>query len=357
MTKKHWLHILFWIFFCLLIELLFTIRITGQVISVDYDSTTRTNFLLRPYRLQLMGLPTKIAFFYINLLLILPLYARRKKIGFYILKLLAIAIVFYSIDYLVITKIYLNNLPTTIYIAESYDFYLFKMLPLLYFLILGISTSYFFVTQWITNEKQKRESISLQLTNELALLKYQINPHFLFNTLNNLFSIAQKHEIRELESGIATLAGLMRFMIYESNTEKISLHKEVQYIKDYIGLYKLKLDASDFTELSFIVEGKTENRSIAPFLLIPLVENAIKHGLNFKYRSIVKINLLINDNELTFTIVNTTHDQTKFGNDEHSGIGLKNVSRRLSLIYPDQHQLDTRAENGYFFTNLKITLS
>jgi two-component system, LytTR family, sensor kinase len=355
MPGKIAFHILFWILFFFVIEVLFTIRISGEVLGAQ--PVTTVHFNLQPYRLQLIGLPMKITFFYLNALYLLPVYTRRKSLLLYSGLLLATAGICYITDYFIVTELYLKSGILSMMVKGSYTYYLEKVLPLFYLIILGLSSAWFFIYEWFKNEKQKREMLQMQYNTELALLKYQINPHFLFNTLNNLFSIAQGHNIKELEYGIAKLSGMMRFMIYESNTGFIPLEREVQYIRDYIDIYRLRIGETERTEMSIHVRGTLQGYQIAPFLLIPLVENAIKHGYNFKCRSSVKVDLGVTGNgDLNLEIVNTDHSATGKAPGDSSGIGLQNVKKRLELIYKKAHELYTGTQNGYFITKLTIKL-
>jgi two-component system, LytTR family, sensor kinase len=353
MIKKEALyHLLFWISFFLFIETIFTIRITGEVVGLK--QSVITNFTLRPFRLQLIGFPLKVLFFYLNLYFFLPKYVTNKSKWLYLLKLISLVTVFYLLDYVAIKYIYLNNLPTKLYILESYNFYLEKILPLLYLIVFGISTAYFFISAWLKNEKQKMEMLTLQFNTELALLKNQISPHFLFNSLNNLFSLAQKHNIAELENGISTLAGMMRYITYESNSRDISLKNEIAHIENYISVFKLSTGDSDNLKLDFNIKGDFENVRIAPFLLIPLIENALKFGIHFNHPSKVKISLVYENKDLTFYILNTDYSHLKKRLDNSSGVGLKNVVKRLQLIYPDSHSLKTEKQNNNYVTQLLI---
>lgn len=355
MPVKFRYHLLFWILFFIVIEVLFTIRISGEVLGTR--AVTTVQFKLHPYRLQLIGLPMKIVFFYHNALYLLPLYTRRKSLLLYAGLVLGAAGICYLVDYYIVTGLYLTSGVRPMVISESYTFYLQKMLPLFYLIILGLSSAFFFIKEWFKNERQKRELLQLQHHTELALLKYQVNPHFLFNTLNNLFSIAQARQVTELEHGIAKLSGMMRYLIYESNTEFIPLEREVQYIRDYMDIYRLRISENENTELSIRVWGSLQEYKIAPFLLIPLVENSIKHGYHFKSRSSVKVELGVTEKgDLNLEIVNTDHSKVSRLPGDTSGIGLNNVRKRLELIYRKGHELYTGARDGYFITKLSIKL-
>jgi len=192
------------------------------------------------------------------------------------------------------------------------------------------------------------------LQTELDLLKSQINPHFLFNTLNNLFSMARNQKDQSTANGIAKLSHLMRYMIYESNVEAISLNKEIDQINNFIELQKLRFSEDDDINIVFDIEGNIDSKRIPPMLLVPFIENAFKHGISIKNPSSIEINLTVENQKLQFTIKNTVHKLTQMNNNEDSKIGLKNVKRRLELLYPDSHELKIHNDNKNFEIILRL---
>ena len=167
--------------------------------------------------------------------------------------------------------------------------------------------------------------------------------------------MAQKKGNDDLADGISKLSGMMRYMIYESNEEKVPLKKEIEYLQDCILLNKLRY-ADKEAIVKFDYPSETEDTIVAPMLFIPFVENAFKHGVTIGQSSHIDISLLVNKNELTFTCSNTDHSHVQKMNGDSSGVGLENVKRRLALLYPDKHQLQiTKADNQYQ-VELKINL-
>jgi LytS/YehU family sensor histidine kinase len=177
-----------------------------------------------------------------------------------------------------------------------------------------------------------------QVQTELRLLKAQINPHFLFNTLNNLFGMARKQDPQTAD-GIAGLSHLMRYMIYESNVELISLEKEIQQIDRLIELQKLRFTKDDDIQINFRIDGEVENVQIPPMLLIPFVENAFKHGISIAAPSFVRIYLNVENHKVEFSVSNSKHSRPENKKDAGLGIGLQNVNRRLELLYPGDFEL------------------
>lgn len=226
----------------------------------------------------------------------------------------------------------------------------------IFLFMFGLSVAYYFVRAWIKNEFIKKQLEAHQLSTELKFLKSQVNPHFLFNTLNNLFSMAQSKGNNELADGISRLSGMMRYMIYESNTGNVSLSKEIAYLEDAILLNKLRY-ADDEVNVTFNYPQQTDDLTIAPMLFIPFVENAFKHGVLIGQQSPIDILISIKNKRVIFTCKNKNYSFIKRMTDDHSGIGLENVKRRLMLVYGNNHTLDIKNEEDKFTVILEIDLS
>ncbi|HET6256206.1 MAG TPA: sensor histidine kinase [Puia sp.] len=228
---------------------------------------------------------------------------------------------------------------------------------LLAFLVIeGLALAYFFLKEWAKSELIQTQLQANQLSTEVKFLKSQINPHFLFNTLNNLFSMAQGKENDELADGISKLSGMMRYMLYDSNEESVPLCKEITYLEECITLNKLRY-ADGEVQVTFEHPGQIADIRIAPMLFIPFVENAFKHGVAIGQRAEIQIALVVSGRQLIFTCVNTDYSKIRKMEMEISGIGLENVIRRLELVYPGRHRLHFKKEDGKFMVNLEIDLS
>jgi two-component system LytT family sensor kinase len=229
------------------------------------------------------------------------------------------------------------------------------MMLLVFLAILGLSVAYFFLKEWAKSELIQNQLHANQLSTEIKFLKSQINPYFLFNTLNNLFSMAQGKGNDELADGISKLSGMMRYMIYESNEDSVPLKKEIEYLQNCIVLNKLRY-ADDEVKVAFDFPDKTEGVFVAPMLFIPFVENAFKHGVSIGQSSQIDIAILLNGKQLLFSCENTSYSFIKKMAEEKSGIGLQNVKRRLELVYPGKHRLVIDDADGKFNVNLEIDL-
>lgn len=208
-----------------------------------------------------------------------------------------------------------------------------------------------FMIDWFNAQKQKESLISRSRASELALLRSQINPHFLFNTLNNLYSLVYKKS-DEAPNVVMKLSEIMRYMLYDANAEKVMLQKEVDYLRSFIELNELRLKEGKVTR--FDVRGDCTHQLIPPMLLIPFVENAFKHGSKKAANPAILIRLECDGKGLEFEVINFFDAARAVNKDAAAGIGLDNVRKRLQLLYPGRHSLLVREEAGVFHVNLKI---
>ncbi|MDQ3392796.1 MAG: histidine kinase, partial [Bacteroidota bacterium] len=212
-----------------------------------------------------------------------------------------------------------------------------------------------FSLDWFELEAKKKEIENEKLSAELNFLKAQINPHFLFNTLNNLYYLAYTKSENTTEV-IAKLSQMMRYMIYDCNHPKVQLSKEIEYMENYISLERLRLNNE--IPIDFKVEGNTENLLIAPLIFITFLENAFKHGVsNNQAGAWVKIKINVNGRECLYVVENSKIAIETSGKEENSGIGLANVNRRLELTYPDRYELEVKNESDKYVVQLKLQLA
>jgi LytS/YehU family sensor histidine kinase len=205
---------------------------------------------------------------------------------------------------------------------------------------------------WFDTQKLKTELLLEKQSGELALLRSQINPHFLFNTLNNIYSLVYKKS-EDAPEAVMKMSAIMRYMLYDATTDKVLLENEIEYLISFIELEKLRLRDKELVELN--ITGKVEGRTIAPMLLIPFVENAFKHGSKNVANPGIRINLTIGPQEMLFEVSNHLRKNLSATKDMMGGIGLNNIRRRLNLLYPGKHQLKISSDENLF--NVKLTLS
>jgi hypothetical protein len=216
-----------------------------------------------------------------------------------------------------------------------------------------VAFAYRLLLLWFQQEKIRKELENQKLRAELSFLKMQVNPHFLFNALNNIYSLAVMEKSNKTGNSILKLSELMRYVLYEKEDaeNKVSLNKEIRHINSYIDLEKLRHPGDIY--INFSMEGETDDKRIAPLLLFPLIENACKHGVLTDPQKPVNINLAVVDHHMNFSIENFTNSYLK---DEVGGIGLQNVRKRLDLLYGSKYSLNVNDSGGKFFVNLQLPL-
>ena len=202
---------------------------------------------------------------------------------------------------------------------------------------------------WFNDIKFKLELNKKNYEMELSLIKSQINPHFLFNTINNIDVLISKDAARA-SAYLNKLSDIMRFMLYETKPEKINLEKELTYIEKFIELQKIRTTNEHY--INYSVKGDTSNFMIPPMLLISFIENAFKHAENKKLENAINIHLDIEKEKLRFECENAYNENTKFSV-EQSGLGSDLIKKRLALLYPENHELKITNNNGMY----KVALS
>ena len=286
-------------------------------------------------------------YFYYNFLYLIPRFLLRKKMWQYFLLLLLglFAISGFNILFSLATSGFIEHRhPFSFWRTAFFPFYPAVM-------AFALSSTVRITMEWFKNERQKKEMEAEKLASELAFLKSQVNPHFLFNILNNICSLARKKS-DETENAIIKLSQIMRYMLQDSKDEKVSLEKEVEYLQSYIELQRLRLPGAVKIDLS--IEGRPEMCSIEPLLLIPFVENAFKHGVSYQEPSEITVRLACRHRALEFSVANIIAKCQGDTVEQGSGIGLKNVMRRLELLYPGKHRLQINDDGRQYRVDLEI---
>lgn len=204
---------------------------------------------------------------------------------------------------------------------------------------------------WNQKDKERLHLSRQNLKSELALLRTQINPHFLFNSLHNIDTLISVNPAKASDS-LLKLSDMMRYMLYEADTEMIELSRETEYLRQYISLQELRISNPELVRLE--TDLQAEPVKIAPMLFIPFIENAFKHTTDKNTRYGISILIKQKENHICFEIVNIFDASKKIIKDPTKGIGLNNVKRRLELIYPGRYQLDIRQEGNFYKVNLDI---
>lgn len=221
----------------------------------------------------------------------------------------------------------------------------------------GTSTTiYKVMNDWLIQQRDKIDLQSQTLQSELKFLKSQINPHFLFNTLNSLYALTLKKSDLAPEI-VLKLSEMMRYMLYECNEKEVKLQKEINYMLNYLELEKLRHGTK--MKIDCMINGEIHDQKIAPLLLIPFIENSFKHGINTHVtQGFVKLELNIAANDLQMVVVNSKSPSLPKSAEKRSGgIGLINVRRRMNILYPEKHHLEISESPNMYQVELNLNLS
>lgn len=312
--------------------------------NADFNDEKSVRFLKAIFPLNL----TSVFLFFINSELLMPRILPKYGIKQYMTSLVVLVIGF------IILQSFMRDWLLHPHGSQAKPFNFsrfafFSVFPVI--MIAAISTVYGFINYLSKEEKNKQYEKEERLNSELSFLRSQISPHFIFNVLNSIvYLIRSKSD--SAESVTIKLSELMRYMLYESESEQVPLDKELNYLTNYIELQKVRFDED--VEINLKLEGNRSSQLIEPMLLIPFVENAFKHGVGMIENPTIDIYSLSGNDEFFFEVKNKIAPESSEDKDSSSGIGLKNVKRRLELLYPNRHSLDIIKENGWFTVRLKI---
>ncbi|AMM51550.1 hypothetical protein TH61_10705 [Rufibacter sp. DG15C] len=286
--------------------------------------------------------------FYFCYLVVYPRFLKREKIVPLILCLAFAPFLFTFTRYFLEEMMYpflfgfRNYGPNTAfsyYLSDN----LFRAFPLM-----AISAVVWNVQDAFKKEKENKLLRAEKTQAELAFLKSQVNPHFLYNTLNYLY--AQAYPVSEkLAEAILKLSEMMRYMLHESPNGKVELQKEVDYLRSFVDIFRLRFEDRFF--VNFTVEGEVDSQQIGALVLIPFVENAFKHGIADDPSAPIQITLHASPNSLQFTVINRISNHQK---DQTTGIGLSNIRRRLELLYPNQYELIVKNDGHVHEAHLEL---
>ncbi len=312
----------------------------------DYAYSFKSNIIEFPFHIFL-------SYFFIFYLL--PKLFNGKVVEFFTL-------IFISLGLTLILKFQITYyftsgdvLPEYAGITSSIDFQYATNVILGEVYVVAFVTAIKLAIDWIKQKEFLSETNEMLLENELKYLRSQIQPHFFFNTLNNLYSLAIDKSDKA-PNLILKLSDLMKYFLYETGKEFQILENEISHIKDYIEIEKLRYDEN--LKVSFNIIGKTKNTMIKPLILIPLVENAFKHGArNSTKNGYITIQLESTKNSLNFKVENSFENSTKKIKEQIGGIGLTNLKKRLELNYgPDDYSLETIKKKNKYIAQLKLKL-
>jgi sensor histidine kinase YesM len=296
---------------------------------------------------------TLIPAVYINIELLLPTLGNRKRILFYLLSLIVLIILFAWINYNFFDNWSAKVFPDYFFISyfTLREVILFFLVYIIITMLLKLSKSWFQVS-WLQKELLEKEKQKAEV--ELKALKAQINPHFFFNTLNSIYSMALDKDAR-LPGTVLQLSDLMRYFIYGSKDNFIPLEKELTVVNDYIALQKIR--SGEQLSVQINKDGEVSEQKIAPLLLITFLENAFKHGAKgSSENTFIRLDIKVERDKLNFTVENNKGTIDEVNTGEYNGLGLENVKRQLELLYPGKHLLNIKDGKDRFVVALQLSL-
>ncbi len=330
-----WRHIVFWLFQVVIFSFVW--------VSLNYSFS----------RLLLQGLlwvPVNMLFCYPLIYWVLPQYLLKGKYLQFVLIILLWGVAGFFLNYLFRAYI---SIPIQEYLGFdriARD----PWLPGSYLKMsttAGITCMIVLFKYWVKKQQEWAQAEKEKTTAELQLLKAQVHPHFLFNTLNNIYSFSLENS-KKTPGMILKLSSLLSYMLYECKADLVSLEKELEVMKNYIDLEKERY--GDNIEISLNVEGDVQNKQIAPLLLLPFLENAFKHGTSEQLeKPWLSMDVSVKDQKLKCKIVNSKNEFVPLS---EKGIGIDNIKKRLSFLYPGKHELKIKDEGDFFVVSLLIEL-
>jgi hypothetical protein len=340
-----WVKIVYTVIFLIPIFYILYLLLNPEAPRHDYLSSLKEYFI--PYLLYtvIFHLPI-VAAVYFNLNTLIPRFLTKSKFIIYLLSLAGLIFITAIVDFGIFDYCIDKIFPNIYFISyfKVWELVLIVKGYLIFTLLVFLIWQYY---NMLVANRQKAQ-------NELSTLKAQINPHFLFNNLNTIYSLASKNDVRTKDV-ILQLSDFLRYVLYDTSKETIPLEKEVEIIRKYVDLQKERVDPS-MTKIQLIIEGNFENTVISPLLLLPLAENCFKHGIGKKEGHIF-IYVGFKQKQFIFTTENTIALRERTGEEVSGGIGINNVENRLNLLYPNRHSLHYEDVDGIFKVELKIEFS
>jgi len=219
------------------------------------------------------------------------------------------------------------------------------------FVIIGLLAFVELTRKWMAEQKEKNQLEKEKLSDEIKLIKSQLSPHFLFNTLNNIDSLIYKDQ-KKASGAVVKLSKLLRYVLYETSQQHVKLNDELNFISNLLELQRLRIENS--SDIVFDINGNADHKKIAPMLLIPLIENMFKHGSQIGKSPLFEINVKVSDNNFHFFCKNYIRSDKNI--DNLSGIGLKNVRKQLELLYKNRYSFEIDKTENEFKIDLIIEL-
>ena len=299
---------------------------------------------------NLVEFPLHIIIVYFNIYYLIPKFILNKKyVHFFTYFIVSLALLYTirtGLNYLLVTE---NIWPEAEGVQKAFTFNHIVAVVLGEIYVITLASAIKLTVDWIAEKRRNDQLQKQQLQTELNFLKSQIQPHFFFNTLNNLYALAIEKSNNTPEV-ILKLSEIMQYVLYEVKEPKISLLKEINYIHSYIDLEKLRY--GDSIESQLTIKGNVDGVNVPPLLFLPFIENCFKHGAKNNNTIVIKISFDKKDKELVFTVENNFNSSNDI--ESKHGIGIENVKRRLQLLFNDNFILKTRILDNKYLVRLKI---
>lgn len=314
--------------------------------SPDFN-TDQNLFSINQFLQNFIRYVLLLIFFYLNYYFLLPkLYFSNKKSLFFFAAIISFFVVYFLPNLIFPNdfrpKIHLENRP---HLPPNSFFHFLEGGFFQFIFVFAIS--------FLIKLNQRFDAIKEEKqVAEISYLKAQINPHFLFNTLNSLYALTIEKS-NDAPNAVLKLSSIMRYVVTESAQDFVPLEKEINYIKDYIDLQKLRIDKD--ANLKVTIEGELKGKMIAPLIIIPFIENAFKYGVNPDENSFIDIKIKMDSENFVLTVKNSIVNKN-LSEDEKTETGIENTIKRLNYIYPEKHLLNIKEEDGTFSVNLTILL-
>lgn len=335
-------HIAFWLFY----------------VVIYYYNYKRNEPALTGLLVTLISLPAHLFFTYMQLYFLIPRFLLKRKIwlyGLFTLLFLRIAMITQWVAYSFLIEPLRTGAPKEhIYWGSLLQFNGLQVKSVFALLtICGIAVSIKLLKKWYQENERKEQAEKEKNKIELEMLKAQVHPHFLFNTLNNLYSLTLVQS-KNAPVVVTHLSDLLRYMLYECNEKEVPLDKEIEVLKKYVELEKLRY--GNRIDVSFVCDGNTSQLKIAPLMLLPFAENSFKHGVSEELDQCwVNIHFHAEGNNLSFHLSNSYSHNKKTSTT--GGLGLSNIKKRLDLLYPGKYELSFSQDNEIYNVKLKLELS
>lgn len=304
---------------------------------------------------SLVRLPLQIALAYFNLYYLLPKFVLTKKYNLYFLSLLVVmALVLLTKRIIIFEFVYPATCPVTYEKEARITFFNFFLMLNSEIYLIGITSAIKLSIDWVKNNQLTKALEKEKLEAELGLLQAQIQPHFFFNTLNNLYALTLTKS-DQAPGIVQKLSALMSYLLYDCEQSLVSLQEEIKLIYNYIDLEKLRYGKR--LKLKFDIEGNCSGKTIPPYILLPFIENAFKHAQSQLDNVAIKISIQVKEGDLILNVANPIIDKDKNQLQTKGGIGLKNVKKRLYLLYEKDFTLEVKSLRKEFLIHLRIPLN